>query len=425
VRDIIVTLIVFGSIPFALVRPQVGVLVFSWISYMNPHRLTYGFAHDFPFAMVAALATIVGLMFSKESKRIPITPVTALWLMLVFWTCITTYAALVPDSALQAWDRFMKIQLMILVTLMIMNTKERIVQLVWVIMGSFAFYGVKGGAFALATGGNYRVWGPEGSFVEGNNEIALALVMILPLMRFLQQQVTNKWAKRAFVAAMILCGFAVLSSYSRGALLAGGTMVLFLWWKGEKKLISGFVLIVGVSVALAFMPQKWFERMDTIKTYDEDTSAMGRINAWWFAFNLANDRPIVGGGFETFDKQLFYKYAPVPEDHHDAHSIYFEVLGEQGYVGLILFLAMWIATFFTGSWILKKTKDHEELRWANQLAAMLQVCYIGYATGGAFLGLAYFDLPYHLMAILLLVRSIVAKELAAKEKTVQVGFVKI
>jgi len=72
------------------------------------------------------------------------------------------------------------------------------------------------------------------------------------------------------------------------------------------------------------MPDAWMQRMGTIKTYEQDGSAMGRINAWHFAFNLALDRPIVGGGFETFQPDLFLKYAPEPENYHDSHSIYFE-----------------------------------------------------------------------------------------------------
>jgi len=416
-RDLIITLIVFGAIPFALMRPHVGVLLFSWISYMNPHRLSYGFAYDFPFAAISAGAVFIGLLLSKEPKRIPLSPVTIVWMMFVFWTCVTTFFALVPDDAVFEWKRSMKIQLMVLVTLVVMNNKERIIQLIWVIVGSFAFFGVKGGVFTLATGGSYRVWGPEGSFVEGNNELALALIMVMPLMRFLQLQVENKWLKRGLLVGMVLCSFAILSSYSRGAFLAGAVMVGFLWWKGDKKIITGVIMVVFLSIALAFMPEKWFERMETIQSYEEDGSAMGRVNAWWYAFNLANDRPIVGGGFQAFDKELFYKYAPVPEDFHDAHSIYFEVLAEQGYVGLALFLIMWTLTFRTGSWIINKTKKHEDLLWAKNLAAMLQVSCVGYAVGGAFLGLAYFDLPYHLMAMLVLVRLEVEKELKAKQNS--------
>ena len=133
-----------------------------------------------------------------------------------------------------------------------------------------------------------------------------------------------------------------------------------------------------------------------------------------FAINVAKDRPLVGGGFGAFKKETFYKYAPEPEDVHDAHSIYFEVLGEHGFVGLILFLIFWAMVLKTGNWTIKHTRDRPDLNWANNLTAMSQAGLVGYAVGGAFLGLAYYDLPYHLMAIIVITRSIVEKELETK-----------
>ena len=138
---------------------------------------------------------------------------------------------------------------------------------------------------------------------------------------------------------------------------------------------------------------------------------MGRINAWHFAFNLALDRPLIGGGFGAFDRRLFRIYAPEPENFHDAHSIYFEVLGEQGFVGLGLFLLLLFLAWRSGSKIIRLTKDREDMVWANNLAAMVQVSLAGYIVGGAFLGLAYFDLLYHLIAILVLTKTVINKQL--------------
>ena len=268
------------------------------------------------------------------------------------------------------------------------------------------------GVFALLTGGADRVWGPPDSFIEGNNELALALIMVLPLMRYLQLHTQNKWLRRALLGAMLLTAFSILASYSRGAFLAAGAMAFMFWVKSRRKLLIGLGLVAVAASSLAFMPEKWFERMDTITEYKQDASAMGRINAWTFALNVAADRPIVGGGFNTFTPSLFQRYAPNPNDFHDAHSIYFQVLGEHGYIGLFLFMTLWLLTFRTGRWVARNTRDKPDLIWARDLAAMLQVSLVGYAVGGAFLGLAYFDLPYHLMTMLVLTRAIVTKEIA-------------
>jgi putative inorganic carbon (HCO3(-)) transporter len=414
VRDIVITLLVLGAVPFILSRPHIGVLVFSWISYMNPHRNAWGFAYNFPFAMITGVATIAGFLFSREPKRVPVSSVTILWGLFVLWTCVTTYFALEPGAAFGKWDRTIKIQIMVLMTLILISNRERIFQLIWVIAISLGFYGIKGGIFAVLTGGHYRVWGPPDSFITGNNELALALLMVLPLMRFLQMQAGRKSIRWALTVAMVLCGVSILASYSRGAFVGGAALTLVLWWRSRNRFAAALFLASLIAAGVVFMPSGWMGRMQTIETYQEDASAMGRVNAWWFAYHLANDRPIIGGGFRAFSPDLFQKYAPAPDDFHDAHSIYFEVLGEQGYVGFALFLLLWISTYRTGGWIARACETRPDMAWAADLSVMLQAGVIAYAVGGLFLGLAYFDLPYHLMALLVVTQAVVKKELEKK-----------
>jgi probable O-glycosylation ligase (exosortase A-associated) len=311
----------------------------------------------------------------------------------------------------------MKIQLMTFLTIMLMGTRERVNALVWVIVLSLGFYGIKGGVFAILTGGSYIVWGPEGTFISGNTSLALALVMILPLMRYLQLASTSRWVRYGLGIAMILTSLSIISSYSRGAIVAVSAIGLFLLLKSRKRAILALTLLVVISIMYSFMPERWFERVQTIQTYEEDASAMGRINAWSFAFNIAKDRPIVGGGYNVFQPELFERYAPDPEDFHDAHSIYFEVLGEHGFVGLGLFLALGFLAFRTAAHVARKTKTRPNLSWASDLVFMVQVSIIGYAVGGAFLGLAYFDLYYHLIAIIILSQIVIEKTAAEDPAT--------
>ena len=410
-RDIIIFLVFFSLVPMVFYRPYIGLLLWSWIGYMNPHRLSYGVAYSFPFAALGAGITFVAFIFSKEKKTFPINAVTVVWMLFVFWMLITTIVSLIPANAWPEWERAMKIQLMILMTLLLVNDRTKLIHLIWVVVFSIGFFGIKGGVFTILTSGGALIWGPPGSFIEGNNELALALIMILPLIRFLQMYITNKWMKRVMLVCIGLCALSILASYSRGAFLAISVIGLFFWFKSNKKLLSGIIVVVIAIGALSMMPSQWWERMDTIETYDEDGSALGRINAWYFAFNLAVDRPLVGGGFRAFSLSLFPLYAPDPEDFHDAHSIYFEVLGEQGFVGLFLFLLMYFLAYREGSKTIRLAKGKPDIKWAGDLAAMTQVGLIGYAVGGAFLGLAYFDLPYHLMSILVLTKIIAEKEL--------------
>lgn len=414
-RDIIVLSIVFGTLLFAFTRPHIGVLLWCWLSYMNPHRLGWGFAYDFPVAAITAGVLLISLLLSKEPKRIPWLPVTVVWLFFVIWMSITTVFALVPEDAMVGWEKMIKIQLVSFITLMVMNTKDRLNALVIIIVVSLGFYGIKGGIFTVLTGGEYIIWGPEGSFIGGNNEIGLALIMTLPLMNYLRVTAERKWVRNGMLAAMGLTALTVLATYSRGAFLAAGAMAAFLVLKSDKKFVTVIAAVLAIPLLLAFMPEAWYERMATIKDYQQDGSAMGRINAWSFAINVAKDRLLTGGGFETFHPDLFLRYAPVPTDFHDAHSIYFEVLGEHGFIGLGLFLLLGFLALRTGTWIRKKTKDRADMKWNRELAAMTYVSLVGYAVGGTFLGLAYFDFYYHLIAIMVLNRAIVEKALLAGE----------
>ncbi|OON59500.1 putative O-glycosylation ligase, exosortase A system-associated [Massilia sp. KIM] len=414
-RDILITLIVLGSLPLALKRPWIGVLMWVWISVMNPHRLSWGFAYEFPFAAIIAGVTLVGVLITRDPKNFPVTPITITLLLFTLWMNVTTIFAFFPDDALVRLSQVNKIMLMTVVTAMLIKTRQHINYLVWALIISVGYYGVKGGVFTILTGGGSIVWGPPGSLIEGNNEVALAFINIIPLMFYVRMVSENKWVRHAMLVSMPLCAVAAIGSYSRGALLAVAAMLFFLWLKSPKKLVPAIVIILLIPVAVAFMPEKWTERMDTISTYKEDASAMGRINAWYLAFNLANDRPLVGGGFELWKGPIFRMYAPDPEDPHAAHSIYFQALGEHGWVGFILYMSLCLLTWRKTSWIVRQARGSPELAWAGHLANMIQVSLVGFAVGGAFLSLVYYDVQYYLMMAVVATGVLVEKTLAEKK----------
>lgn len=410
-RDILVMLIVFGSLPYIFKRPPFGVVMWIWISVMNPHSQGWGFARSFPFAAVIAVTIIAAMLVHKEKYRLPAHPITYVFLSFMGWMCITSLFSIHGvEIVTTQWIKVYKILSMTAVVMMLLRTRQEIEWLVWTVVVSLGFYGVKGGIFTLRSGGNFRVWGPEGTFIDGNNEVALALIIVIPLMYYLIGNMRTRAARWALMASILLCALASLGSYSRGAALAIGAMTIVLWFKSQNKLSLGMLLAVAVPFLVFLMPSQWHERIDTIHTYEEDSSAMGRINAWRMAFNLANDR-FLGGGFEIYDSEVFARYAPIPLDVHAAHSVYFQVLGEHGWVGLLLYLTLGVMIWRTGSWIVRHAGQIPALNWAVRLATMLQVSMVGFAVGGAFLSLVYFDVPYLIMAAMVATRMVVAKQL--------------
>lgn len=398
-RDVILVAIVLGILPFAIRRTWIAVLLWTWLSVMNPHRLAWGFAFDAPLAAIAAIAALVSMLVDREKASLPPYPPVVVLALFVVWMCITTAAAIYPEPSFEELKRTLKIQLMTMVAIAALRERLHIQAFVWVNVLSIGFYGVKGGIFTLLSGGQNRVWGPYGSYIEGNNEIGLALILTIPLMYYLRLHTPNVWIKRGLLLMMVLSAAAALGTQSRGALLAICAMAAVLWVRLPKKFIGAIVLIAVAFALVAFMPESWETRMRSIGDYQSDSSAMGRINAWMMAVNLANDRPI-GGGFSIITDALFARYAPNPFDVHAAHSIYFQVLGEHGYPGLLLYLLLGFMALRMAGQVRKLTRGVPEDRWIFDLVGMCQVSLIGFAVGGAFLSLAYFDLPYNILVIL-------------------------
>jgi len=397
-RDIALMLVFLGLMPMVFRHTWAGVLMWTWFSIMNPHRQTYGFAYDFPFAAVIGAVTLASLFWNRERLRVPRDALTVITVLFMAWMCVTTLNAFNQADAYKGLDRALKILLMTLVAMSALRERRHIELFIWVNVLSLGYYGAKGGAFTIASGGSFRVWGPPGSFIEGNNEVGLALIVMIPLANYLRLVSRRAWVRHGLVLMMILSAAAALGTQSRGAFLALGAMGLVMWARSSRKLVSLVTMAVLGVALVSFMPASWEERMRTIETYEEDGSATGRINAWITAFRIANDR-VTGGGFYTDTKEVFQKYAPNPDKVITAHSIYFQALGEHGWIGLGLFLALGGLTVWNAARVRRQALQRPETLWLHAFCGMAQVSCVGFAVGGVFLSLSYFDLPYNVMVM--------------------------
>ena len=402
-RDIVLALFIFGTIPFILQRPYIGLLVWSWIGYMNPHRLTFGFAYSFPWVMLIAVVTLMSLMASKESKRIPGSTFSVLLFLFLVWAGLTTFFAVEPAAAAEKLEEFAKALVMVFATLMLVNTRERMHWLVWAIVVSLGFYGLKGGVFTILRGGASHALGPPGSFIAYNNAFAMALCMVLPLIRYLQLHAARKIVRIGLGVTMVLTGITVLGTYSRGGLvgliIVSGALML----KSRRRVALALVIGIVGATAYHFMPPEWTARMDTLQDARQTSSGESRIQSWKFSTNVALHHPLVGGGFDVYQStSMWAQYGPEGAIPRAVHSIYFRVLGEQGFPGLALFLALLTTSWRSCSRVRQKTRGSPEQRWAYDLASMLQVVLVAFMVAGAFLPMTYFDLTYQLMALCVL-----------------------
>ena len=404
VRDLLILALVAWGCVLALRKPWIGIMLWTWLSIMNPHRYAWGWAYEAPVAAMAAAATFVGLLLTSERRDNPFKSSAAIvFFAFMCWMTLSWLLGLDREGDYEQWNKVMKIDLMVLIGLVVLHSKKHILALAWVSAGSLMLLGVKGGVFMILSGGGQRVWGPPGSFIQDNNEFGLALIMAIPLLRFLQLQLNNRWARLAMTLAMLLCTAAVFGTYSRGAFLAICAMG-FLYWLRSKgnKFVSAVVIVTTAVVMLSVMPEHWSERMSTIETYQDDGSAQGRLAAWSAAWGSAFHYPF-GIGFNPVRQEIFVLYSHNPgAGARAAHSIYFQVLGNHGFIGLGLFMLIWAITWRQAGWLRKEAAKIPQAQWCADLGAMVQVSLFGYFAGGAFLSLSYFDLPYIIMSLVIL-----------------------
>lgn len=411
-RSLLLTILIMALLPSAFLTPFLGVLVWSWISFMSPHRLVWGIGDSLPWAVIVGSVGIVGWLVS-ERRRIPMDATTVLLALLALLYTVSTYFSLVPDLAWGKWEAIMKEFVFFFITAALLTNRVRVHALVWIMVISISYYGIKGGVFTLLTGGNYRVWGPDSSEIADNNQLAAALVMTLPLMNYLGRQSKNGLIRFGSRVAMGFCLLSILASYSRGAVLALAAMVLWLWRHTRRKLISAVVIGGTLTGAVAFMPSDWLSRVSTIQNYAQDASAEGRLEIWATAIKIAVARPLVGGGFYApYTQSVVDNYSPGVQARA-VHSIWLEVLGENGFPAFFVWTALMLVGLANCRTIIRRTKDVPELRWANDLAHMSTVAIIGYAVGGSFLSLPYWDFYYTLLIVIAAVRRIAIAELAA------------
>jgi len=422
-RDLVLTSLVIVLLLRIMRDARIGAHLWAWLSLMNPHKMSFGFAQSLPFAQASALATLLMLPFSKHRRPLPMNFGVVCMLLLWAWMTLTSLLAIAPaDLVWERWVFVSKIILMTAVTMMLLRGKRDLHILLAVVVFSIAFFGFKGGAFTLANGGAYRVWGPPGGMLEENNSFAVACLIIIPLVYYFQQTAQRRWLRWLMLLTMVFLGASALGSQSRGALVALLAMALVLGFKSKHPVRVTFVLAVLVAVGISFMPESWTERMDTIQTYSEESSALSRIYTWQTLFNAAWDRPLLGTGFRADHPKIFELYAPVKPEYVQfqgkvwvAHSIYFQALGEHGFPGLMLFLCIWIWTWREAGRLAKRAGAHADLApWMPLLMRMCQTSLVAYAAGGAFLSLMLLDLPYYILVFVTLCRCELAERSASR-----------
>jgi len=405
-RDYVVLIFLAGCIYAALKKPWLGVLSLAVFSYLNPHAYAWGFVRSLPVYYVLFLVVAFRTFTAKDKDSIPKDWRITVFIILWIYFAITSTQAYFPDIAWQRFWLVTKIYLPFFFTLVLINTRFKLYCLVVTIAASIGIVAVKGGLFAMLHGFSARVYGPPGTQFEENNAFAVAMLMSIPLLLIWQKETLNQLFKKGILFAIPIIYASSLCSWSRGALITMSVLTLMLILNSKHKLLAIPLILIGAFFVKDYLPQEWFGRMHTLETYQEDSSAMSRIEAWVDGWNHTLEHPFVGAGFEG------WRFVTL----RDWHSSYVEMFSEHGFIAFGLWLSLIVGTLISMTTLPKKTFQVEGMEWVANYCFMLRASLICYMVGTAFLGLSYWDLLYHLIFIAVLVKKIALEELAVKQK---------
>jgi putative inorganic carbon (hco3(-)) transporter len=417
-RDILLILLVSGGSFVALFRPVFGMLLFVFLGIINPHSMTWGIAQTIPFSQIAGSCTLLGFVLSSESKRFP--PQREVSLIFALWAVfgITTAFAIHSADAIPKLILVSKILIVVILSTIIINSKERVYLLLKVIALSIGFFAAKGGIFSVLSGGSEIVYGPEHSFLAANNSIGLAMAMNVPLLVYLAKVERRSSLRRVMWAMTLLSYPAIVCTYSRGAWigLAVATLLVFLKYKHKFVTVAAGALVVAILAPFLsqMTPSRLVQRYETLVNYEEDASAESRFWNWEFCRRVGMAHPMSGGGFDYYSKDLYATYYPEfserwPGKFWSCHSMWFTVFGEHGFPGFVLWLGMLISSLLSLRWIRNYARAEQELSWMYDFAGAVQAAIVTFMVVGTFLDTAYFDMYYFLVAVVIILKDVVRK----------------
>ncbi|MFO1052097.1 MAG: putative O-glycosylation ligase, exosortase A system-associated [Planctomycetota bacterium] len=407
-RDLIVFGLVCLSLPYCFRRPYVGLLMFTWLAYMRPQDLCWGFAQSMRFSFYVGLTMVAGF-FAHEQGRRPFfrrdVRTRAMLALLILTILSLIGAKRIDDSVGSQLFEFTKIVLVAMFTTGQVDTKERIRALSWVIAVSLGLFGVKGGLHGILKGGAGITRGP-GGMLEDNNDFALGMVMCLPFVFYMGSSEKSLLVRRLSNIACVLICITILLTHSRGGFLSMTTALLMIAARSGKLFRASIGLSVLVVLFFAFAPKDVTDRLGTITDVREgkqDSSVEGRLVSWAIALEMVKHHPLLGVGLKNFQAnyQEFGKivFPGIPVITRVTHNSYLQIWSENGSLAFICFLLILFSVFFISARTRRIARMRADLAWARTYANMVETSMAGFVIGGFFLNRGQFDLTYQVSAL--------------------------
>ena len=419
-RDLVFIAFLLALWGTGLRRPFLFVLAYVYIDIVSPQRLTYFLLNSVPISLIAVALMVLGWVVADDKRDSRFAPRQGLILLLLLYCGLTTRSADFPVEALEKWGWVWKNLAVAAFLPLLLRTRLRIEALLLFIVLSAASIIIVGGIKTLVSGGGYG----ELNLMVANNSglyegsiISAVAISLIPIILWLARDGTifrPDWRVHAFAAALSFsCLLIPVGTSARTGLLCIGLLAVLMLRVVKRRMVYIGALALAGMAAVPFLPSAFSERMGTIKTYQADESASTRLAVWQWTMDYAKTHPF-GGGFEAYrQNQIRYDTVSVVgtgasttvkrdltvDKSRAYHSSYFEMLGEQGYPGLVLWLLLNIAGLVRMEVLRRRYRDPAgEFAWAGRLATALQHAQLIYLLGGAFVGIAFQSFLFFLLS---------------------------
>ncbi|OSZ63192.1 putative O-glycosylation ligase, exosortase A system-associated [Sphingomonas sp. IBVSS2] len=419
-RDLVFVAFLLAFFGMGFRKPFLFVLVYAYIDIVSPQRLTYLLLNSVPISLIAVGLSVLGWLAMDDKRDVRVAPRQLMIVLLLAYCFYTTKNADFKVEALDKWDWVWKALAFAAFLPLTLRTKLRIESLLLFMILSAASIIIVGGIKTLGSGGGYgelNLMVANNSGLYEGSTISTVAIAIVPLIIWFMRFGTifpPDWKVKTFCIALIFaCLLIPVGTSTRTGLLCIGLVALLMLRDTKRKFVYLAALGCLGLVAVPFLPSAFTERMGTIKTYKADASASTRLAVWQWTIDYAKTHPM-GGGFEAY-RQNHIRYEKVAVESDGAgqatvdrslevdkarayHSAYFEMLGEQGYPGLALWLTINLLGIFRMEVLRQRyRKPDPGQEWVAPLASALQTAHIVYMLGATFIAIAFQPFVYMLI----------------------------
>lgn len=393
-----------------LVAPFVTTLGYIWVDTFQPQHVAYLFLNQFPVAMVMGAAAFATYLLLDRRSPPPFFPETALQIVLALWCTATLVWAEVPDMAWLKWDWAFKVLIFTTFVPYVIRSRVQIEALVSTYVFALAANFVPFGLKTLISGGGYGrnlgLQGGNGGLAEGG-QLSTVCLMAIPLALFLghygQLLPRFRFLQLGFWGLAALAVATAVGTHERSALVGLLVLLAIMVTQSKHKVAYALGAAAVLSGLLLATSAAWNERISTIQNYSTEGSAFVRLQVWRWTADYVAQHPL-GGGFmlhliNHIQIPSLNGGAPEIQFGRAFHSIYFELLGEQGYPGMALFLLITGLAVYRLRRTAKRAKVYPELEWVVGLSGALQAGIAVFLTSGAFVGIAYQPMYWYFIAM--------------------------